>query len=155
MEYFKGANVSSSLVDLLKSGFTESKISSLTGLEYLLFKQTYKDSDCTIEAIPPARRSISALINICQTYFPSCTDEEVIIAIESLPGKCIITCPKIRKVTVCITKYNGNYYTLYNGNYYTLTQDYESTEILDKFTIEYYKKIIKEWNTLKTQTQNP
>lgn len=147
MEYFKGANVSSSLVDLLKSGFTESKISSLTGLEYLLFKQTYKDSDCTIEAIPPARRSISALINICQTYFPSCTDEEVIIAIESLPGKCIITCPKIRKVTVCITKCNGNYYTL--------THDYKSTEILDKFTIEYYKKIIKEWNTLKTQTQNP
>jgi len=86
--------------ELIAKGFKES------GQGYN-FAETFINAECTEVECKPARRSFLALVEICQTYFPETTQEDVAkVLVELIQGKensflACGFCGNINKVVFC------------------------------------------------------
>jgi hypothetical protein len=102
--YFKGGDSPdiTNIEELIKNGFY--------GTSYFLshqFEQTYFDSEYKELECKAARRSFTALVEICQTYFPETTEEDVAkVLVKLISGKedsylACGFCSTINKVVFC------------------------------------------------------
>lgn len=90
MIYVKNPNLNSvgEFIMSLKD-YTHSTLSSK-------FVETYTDPECTVQQCRVANRSINAVVEIVQTYFPDQTIESVLKEIQKLQIT-MIRCPDIQK----------------------------------------------------------
>lgn len=51
------------------------------------FKPTFKDPELIVKQYRAANRSFAAILELCQTYFPGCTEREVAVALNNLCDK--------------------------------------------------------------------
>ena len=102
--YFRGGNSPeiTNIVELLEHGFL-----GHIEKESYQFKETYHDEELEETECNPARRSFSALVEICQTYFPETTEKDVAkVVIDFIRGGtssflCCGFCSTINKVVFC------------------------------------------------------
>ncbi len=91
--YFKDPVLDKGLEEFLKDGF-----SVRDGYSTLLFKETFDEPELINRNCHAARRSFYDLVDICKTYFPSVTEEEVAAAFNALDNPYIFFCRDIQKI---------------------------------------------------------
>lgn len=65
---------------------------------YIYFKPTYSDPECTKLQCHQARRSFSDLLELCQTYFPETTKEQLAyVLLNKVENLNVFFCNDIRK----------------------------------------------------------
>lgn len=94
--YFREADSSKTIKELLLSGFIIRYIGSERK-----FVTTFKDEACKDEDCYPARRSFNDLLWICRTYFPETTEEQLAKVLKELYEERSVRglyCPNIHKI---------------------------------------------------------
>lgn len=77
-----------------------------TQYPFVLFKETYFDKECTKRQCHCARRSFYDLLDICKTYFPKTTEEELAHLLVNEENLCSFYCSDIQKVVFCLSSKN-------------------------------------------------